>query len=123
MIVENNSPAASIRITYARRRPRQGPGAYSPPVRSCPILSAVTAARIALVLFHGVRYAAHVTTGPARALLRRLGQFLDGFSACFSRQPQREAATRYIDGLFSDSERKSMQAMHGRLGEECRTAR
>jgi SRSO17 transposase len=57
-----------------------------------------------------------VTTGPARALLRRLGLFLDGFSACFSRQPQREAATRYIDGLFNDSERKSMQAMHGRLG-------
>jgi SRSO17 transposase len=58
-----------------------------------------------------------VTTGPARALLRRLGLFLDGFSACFSRQPQREAATQYIDGLFTDSERKSMQAMHGRLGD------
>jgi SRSO17 transposase len=58
-----------------------------------------------------------VTTGPARALLRRLGVFLDGFSACFSRQPQREAATQYIDGLFNDSERKSMQAMHGRLGD------
>jgi SRSO17 transposase len=58
-----------------------------------------------------------VTTGPARALLRRLGLFLDGFSACFSRRPQREAATQYIDGLFNDSERKSMQAMHGRLGE------
>ncbi|HEY0874209.1 MAG TPA: IS701 family transposase [Vicinamibacterales bacterium] len=58
-----------------------------------------------------------MTTGPARALLRRLGLFLDGFSACFSRRPQREAATRYIDGLFNDSERKSMQAMHGRLGE------
>jgi SRSO17 transposase len=58
-----------------------------------------------------------VTTGPARALLRRLGQFLDQFSACFSRQPQRDAATQYIDGLFGDSERKSMQAMHGRLGD------
>jgi SRSO17 transposase len=58
-----------------------------------------------------------VTTGPARALLRRLGLFLDGFSACFSRQPQRAAATQYIDGLFTDSERKSMQAMHGRLGD------
>jgi SRSO17 transposase len=46
-----------------------------------------------------------------------LGLFLDGFSACFSRQPQREAATQYIDGLFNDSERKSMQAMHGRLGD------
>ena len=30
-----------------------------------------------------------MTTGPARALLRRLGLFLDGFSACFSRRPQR----------------------------------
>ena len=58
-----------------------------------------------------------MTTGPARALLRRLGQYLDGFSACFSRQPQRDAATQYIDGLFGDSERKSMQAMHGRLGD------
>jgi hypothetical protein len=56
-----------------------------------------------------------VTTGPARALLQRLGQFLDGFSACFSRQPQRDEASQYLDGLFNDSERKSMQAMHGRL--------
>jgi SRSO17 transposase len=46
-----------------------------------------------------------------------LGLFLDRFSACFSRQPQRVAATQYIDGLFNDSERKSMQAMHGRLGD------
>jgi SRSO17 transposase len=58
-----------------------------------------------------------VTTGPARALLRRLGQYLDGFSACFSRRPQREAVSQYIDGLFNDSERKSMQAMHGRLSD------
>jgi len=58
-----------------------------------------------------------VTTGPARAMLRRLGQFLDGFSACFSRQPQRAAASQYLDGLLSDSERKSMQAMHGRLSD------
>ncbi len=58
-----------------------------------------------------------MTTGPARALLRRLGLFLDGFSACFSRRPQREAASRYLDGLLNDSERKSMQAMHGRLSD------
>ena len=58
-----------------------------------------------------------MTTGPARALLRRLGQFLDGFSACFSRQPQRDAASQYLDGLLNDSERKSMQAMHGRLSD------
>jgi SRSO17 transposase len=49
--------------------------------------------------------------------LRRLGQFLDGFSACFSRRPQRVAASQYLDGLLNDSERKSMQAMHGRLSE------
>ncbi|MCC7241947.1 MAG: transposase [Acidobacteria bacterium] len=49
--------------------------------------------------------------------MRRLGQFLDGFSACFSRRPQREAASRYLDGLLNDSERKSMQAMHGRLSD------
>jgi len=58
-----------------------------------------------------------VTTGSARALLRRLGQFLDGFSACFSRQPQRDAASQYLEGLLNDSERKSMQAMHGRLSD------
>ena len=58
-----------------------------------------------------------MTTGPARALLQRLGQYLDEFSACFSRQPQRAAASQYLDGLFNDSERKSMQAMHGRLGD------
>ena len=58
-----------------------------------------------------------MTTGPARARLQRLGQYLDGFSGCFSRQPQRDAASQYIDGLFNDSERKSMQAMHGRLSD------
>ena len=42
---------------------------------------------------------------------------MDGFSACFSRRPQREAASRYLDGLFNDSERKSMEAMHGRLSD------
>jgi SRSO17 transposase len=56
-----------------------------------------------------------VTADAARALLRRLGQFMDGFSGCFTRRPQREAASEYIAGLFNDSERKSIQAMHGRL--------
>lgn len=42
---------------------------------------------------------------------------MDGFSGCFSRRPQREAASRYLDGLFNDSERKSMEAMHGRLSD------
>ena len=58
-----------------------------------------------------------MTTGPARALLRRLGQFLDPFGACVTRRPQRAAASQYLDALFNDSERKSMQAMHGRLSD------
>ena len=33
------------------------------------------------------------------------------------RQPQRDAASKYLDGLLNDSERKSMQAMHGRLSD------
>jgi SRSO17 transposase len=58
-----------------------------------------------------------VTPGAARALLKRFGTFMDGFSRCFSRRPQRAAATQYLEGLFNDSERKSMQAMHGRLSD------
>lgn len=58
-----------------------------------------------------------VTTTPARAPLQRLGRFLDGFSACFSRRPQREAASRYLGSLLNDSERKTMLAMHGRLSD------
>jgi SRSO17 transposase len=53
----------------------------------------------------------------ARALLQRLGTFLDPFGVCFSRRAQRTAATQYIEGLFNDSERKSMQAMHGHLSD------
>jgi SRSO17 transposase len=53
----------------------------------------------------------------AEALLDRLGQFLDRFTDCFSRRVQRNAASQYLKGLFNDSERKSMQAMHGRLSE------
>ena len=53
----------------------------------------------------------------ARALLQRFGHFADQFAECFTRQPQREAASQYIEALFNDSERKSMQAMHGRLSD------
>jgi SRSO17 transposase len=53
----------------------------------------------------------------ARALLRRFGQFADQFGDCFNRRAQCDAATQYLDGLFNDSERKSMQAMHGRLSD------
>ena len=58
-----------------------------------------------------------VTDQAARALLQRFGQFTDHFAACFTRRAQRDAATRYLDGLCNDSERKSMQAMHARLSD------
>ena len=51
----------------------------------------------------------------ARALLKRFGEFADRFADCFGRRVQRHAASQYLEGLFNDSERKSMQAMHGRL--------
>lgn len=50
-----------------------------------------------------------------RAVLTRLGQFLDRFAGCFGRRAQREGASRYIQGLLNDSERKSMQPMDARL--------
>lgn len=58
-----------------------------------------------------------MTEFAARAVLRRFGQFADEFAGCFARHPQREAASQYITALFNDSERKSMQAMHGRLSD------
>jgi SRSO17 transposase len=58
-----------------------------------------------------------VSEEAARALLRRFGHFADQFAPCFNRRAQRTGATQYLDGLFNDSERKSMQAMHGRLSD------
>lgn len=58
-----------------------------------------------------------MTEPSARAVLQRFGQFADQFAACFSRQPQREAASQYLAAIFNDSERKSMHAMHGRLSD------
>jgi SRSO17 transposase len=58
-----------------------------------------------------------VSAFAARAVLRRFGQFADQFADCFTRHPQREAASQYLEALFNDSERKSMQAMHGRLSD------
>ena len=58
-----------------------------------------------------------MTEQSARALLRRFGQFADQFAGCFNRRAQRNAASQYLDALFNDSERKSMQAMHGRLSD------
>ena len=51
----------------------------------------------------------------ARAVLERLGKFLDRFAGCFGRRAQRDGASRYIQGLLNDSERKSMQPMEARL--------
>ncbi len=53
----------------------------------------------------------------ARGVLRRFGQFADQFADGFGRRVRRTAASQYLDGLFNDSERKSMQAMHGRLSD------
>lgn len=58
-----------------------------------------------------------MTEPRARALLKRFGEFADRFAGCFTRQPQRAAASQYLEALFNDSERKSMQAMHGRLSD------
>ena len=58
-----------------------------------------------------------MTEPSTRALLRRFGQFADRFAGCFQRDAQRHAASQYLDALFNDSERKSMQAMHGRLSD------
>ncbi len=51
----------------------------------------------------------------ARAVLKRLGAFLDRVAGCFGRRTQRAGASRYVDGCLNDSERKSMQPMEARL--------
>jgi SRSO17 transposase len=58
-----------------------------------------------------------VTEAQARAVLTRLGTFLDQFTRCFGRHAHRTYASRYLQGLLNDSERKSMQPMHGRLSD------
>ena len=58
-----------------------------------------------------------MTETRARAVLTRLGAFLDQFTPCFGRRAHRTYASRYVQGLLNDSERKSMQPMHGRLSD------
>lgn len=58
-----------------------------------------------------------MTEARARALLTRLGTFLDQFTTCFSRSAHRTYASRYLQGLLNDSGRKAMQPMHGRLSD------
>ena len=57
----------------------------------------------------------NLSVSSACAVLERLGKFLDHFTGCFGRRAQREGASRYIQGLLNDSERKSMQPMEARL--------
>ena len=57
----------------------------------------------------------NVSVSLAREVLERLGKFLDRFAGCFGHRAQRDGASRYIQGLLNDSERKSMQPMEARL--------
>lgn len=47
--------------------------------------------------------------------LRRLMTWLEGFKACFGHRAQVLALRRYVQGLLSDSARKSMEAMLARV--------
>jgi len=53
----------------------------------------------------------------AWALLRRLTRWLDQFKDCFGHRAQHVSLRQYIDGLLSDSARKSMSAMLARVSE------
>lgn len=53
----------------------------------------------------------------AAAQLRQLLAWLEQFRSCFGHRAQRLALRRYVQGLLSDSDRKSMQAMLGRVTE------
>jgi SRSO17 transposase len=50
-------------------------------------------------------------------LLRRLTRWLDQFKDCFGHRAQRVSLRQYVDGLLSDSPRKSMSAMLARVTE------
>jgi SRSO17 transposase len=53
----------------------------------------------------------------ATARIRRLMRWLEPFQRCFGHRAQRLALRTYVQGVFSDSERKSMQAMLTRVTE------
>jgi SRSO17 transposase len=53
----------------------------------------------------------------AWALLRRLTRWLNQFKGCFGHRAQRVSLRVYVDGLLSDSPRKSMAAMLARVTE------
>ncbi len=56
----------------------------------------------------------------AWALLRRLTRWLDQFKDCFGHRAQHVSLRQYVDGLLSDSARKSMSAMLARVSEPTR---
>jgi SRSO17 transposase len=68
-----------------------------------------------LVLLVWFLYALCVVEVSPEKCLNRLANFLDEFSGCFGRRKQRDVAHRYIDGLLTDSKRKSMRGMLGRV--------
>ena len=51
----------------------------------------------------------------ATARIQRLIRWLEPFQCCFGHRAQRLALGTYVHGLFSDSDRKSMQAMLARV--------
>ena len=53
----------------------------------------------------------------ATARIQRLVRWLEQFKACFGHRAQLLSLRRYVQGVFSDSERKSMQAMLARVTE------
>lgn len=62
-------------------------------------------------------YDARSLVDAAKALMARLGEFLDGFAGCLVRKPQIGHATRYVQGLLSDAKSKNMEGMISRLSE------
>lgn len=55
-----------------------------------------------------------------RPVLQRLMKWLTPFRACFGHEAQRIALGQYVNGLLSDSARKSMQAMLARVTDPIR---
>jgi SRSO17 transposase len=58
-----------------------------------------------------------VVDSTATARIERLVRWLEQFKSCFGHRAQRMALRTYVQGVFSDSERKSMQAMLVRVTE------
>jgi SRSO17 transposase len=58
-----------------------------------------------------------VVDGTATARIQRLVRWLEQFKRCFGHRAQLLSLRTYVQGVFSDSERKSMQAMLARVTE------